>query len=458
MDCKFYINDDGKTYNPRNRSITGTLSLSASKNVNNIKSIKYGIKSEVQLLPQQDSHGNVGNPIVFQYYYYKRGGLSLGRRRQRFVLPEVENIIITEGTIFNGGSVPSAKLIKSSDNDWVFPKNESVLQNVQIEFPPADEWFLPSSIGQYDKIGALDHFTFRIEYFVYVTVTRLGSIFKQEKTDEFLHPISYQAGKQFKGPLSLLQYEAAKKFSSKTAKPEFIDEETGTMVADDIQSSSRKPRFVRRFLNRKEGRTIPFTMDFQLQSELTMFDPLPDQFNLKFKFDFSRVDFSKDFGSEKRTNGLGFFKIESLQVKVVYTTALSFADGSKTFSHTESGQKILDYKFSGLVFDMKNCKYDKETQTGTLDIPKESFYQTDMKVPLIESLKYTILTSCYGFDIIKNFCTLDFLWVVSDTDNKLRFLFETMATLDAPAETISAPPYFEEEIENVPKYEDIGAK
>lgn len=454
MDCHFYINDD-RLYTPRDRIVSGTLTLSSTSETKDIKSITYGIKSQVQLLPHYDSHGNITNPIVYNYHYYNKNEYRrMNERYRRFMIndPNMKDLFIVNVGMVNE-SIQNEKLIKSPDGNWLFPKNETIVTNFQLEFPSPDEWFLPSTADFGFNTSRIYHYTVQIRYFVYVKVDRVSSFLKKVKSDDFYQTIEYQSGAQFPTQLLFLSYKEIKRFKSKMPKPELSNNKNGCGYnSEDISSTSRKPKFLRRYLNRKEGKDIPFVLKFNVQSMLSLYDPLPEQFDLRFEFDFSNSNFPDDFGTEKSSSGLGLFEIESLKIKVKYTVGLSVESDLTKFD--QQPQTVLDLQFKDLIFDMKNSLYDKSTQKGTLKIPQEEFLkQLDLNLPLKDLIKQPIVTSCDVFDTVQNFTSLHFIWTVKDTDNSVKLTFKTTSTFSAEPEYESVPPY----LEQTPAYDAIKA-
>lgn len=453
MNCNFYVNNE-RLYTPRDRRITGILTLSSSSETKDIQSITYGIKSQIQLLPHYDSHGNITNPVVYNYHYHMNSGYIFLNRKTKAYLhenPNIKEIFIVNDTIMND-VIENEKLIKKADSQWTFPVNETIVRNFDLEFPTADEWFLPSSCYSGFKSSTLYHYTVQIKYYVYVRVNRRSTILKKNKCDEFVYDIDYQSGVQFPSQLRFLPYRENRVFKSKMSKPG-LDKDTASYDAGDIASTSYKPKFLRRFLNRKEGVNIPFTIDFNVQNLISIYQPLPEQFGLKFEFDFNEVNFPLDFGTEKSSSGLGLFQIDSLKVKVKYSNSVAIVGSNARYD--QSSQKILEFDFKDLIYDMKNAVYNAETKTGTLTIPPEAFMsQLNLHLPLEKITNLPIVTTCDVFDVVQNFTTLEFNWVISDTDNKLKFSFKTDSTISAELDSDSAPPY----ADPIPTYDDVKAE
>lgn len=449
MECNFYIDND-RIYTPRDRKVTGTLSLTSLLEKNNIQSITFGLKSHLQLLPNYDSDGNITNAVVRNYHRhistfpdYKD---RLANRKPGESLNERDVYIVTN-TIMDK-VMPNNKLIKKPDGQWSFPANETIVLNFDLDFPSPLQQFLPSSCPNEYSFNDLHHHTVEVWYKVYVEVTRLSTFLKREKTDDFSKYVQFQSDVQFPTPLAILHFGENNIFKSKMPKTDLTN--NGGFKSEDIVSTSRKPRFLRRFLNRKEGRNIPFVLEFDVQSLISLFHPLPLQFNIRFVFDFSQAKFPQDFVTEKSSSGLGLFQIESLKVKVRYVSRLAIEDDNGVCERPS--KTVLDLKFQDLIFDMKNATFDPATEKGILEIPQDVFMsQLDLHLPLKEHIKQPIATSCMMFDFVQNSTTLEFAWTIIDTDNKIKLTFKTESTLSAEPNNRNILPF----IDSAPAYNDV---
>lgn len=443
-------------YSPRDSRLTGTLTLSAKTDVNEIHSITYGIKTKTQLLSEYDEHGAMVDPVLYEYYKHKaRNMKELKEMLQTFDgAREVKDIYLTDNNlIYESTSSPSgtphqnSKFIKDHNGHWSLPKGETIALNFNITFPSPDEWYLPSTADRFIDLKAPYNGSIQIEYSLYVKIQRQSTILKRIKDKEYRHGLIYQAGSQFPSPITYYSYRNNKTFKNKLPKPELIDSETGCYESGNITSKSMQPKFIRKlFSPKKEGINIPIETILSVRSMVSMYEPLFTQLDLKFHFDFSQLDYPNDFSNSKSSTGLGLFQIESLKLYVLYATCLNIDD--EKFRSDQPPQKFHEFKFNSLVFDMRDCTYNAKKKRGSMKIPQTAFSnQSEGSSPLIDIIKTPLLCSCDIFETIRNFTTLQFVWTIVDSDHKLKCTFVTEATLTAE---------LEDESGNVPSYEDIS--
>lgn len=458
MDCNFYINNEGKTFSPRDNRITGALTLTSKSDINDIHSITYGIKTKTQLISEYDERGSVVDPVLYEYYKYKSKNTKEFRSMLRnFDLArEAKEIYLTDNNLIHESEITqNSKLIKDSNGHWSFPKGETIALNFDLMFPSPDDWYLPSTADRSLDLKFPYNGSIQIRYYIYVKIQRESTILKKLKDKEFQKYIVYQSGNQFPVPITYLSYTNKKVFKNKSPKPELIDPKTGCYeVSGDIPMPQfRQPKFLKKLLfQKKDGFTIPVTTIFTLKSMMSVYEPLFNQFDLSFCFDFSQLDFQRNFRNSKRSTGLGLFQIESLKIYVLYSTCLTTEE--ETFRSDQPPQKFHEYKFNNLVFDMRDCIYDEKSKIGSMQISPNVFEnQPNSSLALIEILKIPLLCSCDIFDTIRNFTTLQFVWTIVDSESKLQCTFQTDSTLCAELTTDSAPVYEEET--DTPDYETM---
>lgn len=429
MNCHFYISD--KTiYSPKNRTVNGTIVLSSKQEVNGIQLIEYGIKSESHLLIQyQDTDGmGIIDPVLYEYCKDQSKG-DVHLQRLLDTMESTRGARETYLSKFNLIQGSHTKFSRSDDGNWKLPKKESAALEFTVSFPSPFELDLPSTTYKSQDLKMPHSDLVHIKYYLYVKVSRMSNLLKRTKTEEFKEELLYQSSNQYPDVLKYVKYARSKIFHEKRPRPELIDKGSGHCECISY-STSHKPKFLNKlFSQNKEKNDIKCTMVFSLMSVVSLYEPLYSLFNVSFIFDLARMNFPSDFQNGSSSNGLGLFKIAALEIYIVYEK--SFAAKDEIFSSFQQPQKVHEFLFQDLIFDIKDCAFDPKTDKGLLEVSAEAFKaQEGCDVPLIQVINKPLLCSCHLYGAIKNTSTLHFVWSVIDTDNKLKFTFQTKSAID----------------------------
>ncbi|GMM31557.1 hypothetical protein DAMA08_043020 [Martiniozyma asiatica (nom. inval.)] len=416
MNCSIEIKckpASGK-YSSGNSNVVGTANICFLKSNIPIANIYYGLRGTVFGVRYETKASSVAHELTYTQ------DKKLFDKRYSFL---------------NGCQGEKNYNCDSSGN-YLFTENDSLTLNFMINFP--QNMILPSSFNKFGGNND-ERATITILYEVYVCVFRYSKLLKYKKEEFYVCPICYQADSDS----NFLNYPLANELVYFTKKKYFMNKGTN-FTFDENQSKlipsdkhNKKNSIIKNFFSKKSkcnenfNFSIPIVVLMKMKSHIDANKSLLSQLCTHFYFDLSKFkngNKSHDFVFKNQSTGLGYFKINSLQVLIDYESEMNISnctlfDNSSDILATFYGNE------EHVIFDLKDLLYKEESHLCCFKIEPHMFFNNSQSILNLLHNR-TIMLNCTLDDYFSNITTLSFVWMLSDYNSVCPIEVKTTATVE----------------------------
>lgn len=425
-------------------SVNGTITMSSKTDIKEIKSISYGIKVKTHICSHVSNDGKMipkWEPAKNETW--KIPGYHADKINNEFSIIEHDLI----DNLIESNQISLQKLKQDDNMNWLFPANETIAYEFKVNFPiQYEDFFLPSTNRNFeeDYQGPVHH-AITVQYFIYVRVLRIGSFMKKVKADEFMKEVIYIGGCEHLPPPGMYRHICQREFTKKIT-PNLIDNETGKFEGKRLNTklfNIKMPSILGGYGNKQlKALSMPTTMSFDCNSLINIHKSLFKQIGITMAFDLTNFNFPYDFMDDSHSNGLGLFQITGCKISAVYET---WSVGGKSPQST-GPLLITNVATNGLIFDILDCQYEKETKLGQIHLSSEELIERAGSYTLMDYMPWLVFTSCNMGYMMKNITTLQFTWNLSDVNNRVSFPFMTKSTIAAEIVPENSPEKIDQKV------------
>lgn len=350
------------------------VTITTKKNPPPVNGIRFGVKLKTELFKKLDIVGSF-QPIGFSGGDMPRSqfkvewkdrseGFDWEKSRNKIKLQDVDLIEYIKGS----NESEKIKKIFTNFNDnhqLILPANMNITILLPFKIEPLANFWLPSSSFLFgESISYTANNQLAVEYYAFVDVDRLGTVFKKPKIDKNKVLLKYVGSAQFKPPFGKILGSYQHEFGPLAPNDKIIDPDTGMYKGGKLSKGTRDLGGAFSIMKalRSNKLYIPITVKFEGLYAIDVNEDIRDQIAIKIQCDLSRCNFPEDFQhNEKRSNGLGVLEVPRIDIHLRYETV----NTQTNEVHLDSYRLLTGFDLDNAVYDIKDMQYDPMTKTCT---------------------------------------------------------------------------------------------
>lgn len=416
-------------YSPKNPTVKGIVKIDFNEEVKKISHICCGLQGKAQMTYYASDLSFVG--------------LQTTVVNRRLIQQNVDffNLNTLIPLDCEGCNMKHTPQIENGLTVFTFNAGDHIEYKFNFKF--LLDFHLPSSTKSY---GSMDG-DVKVSYEVYADIHKLSKFLSKPRS--YMHtvqPVIFQSGLDPRIPKTIqtLSYKKTVMFKNKL-KRFYFDKDKNALIPSSMSKSHSKTKFIRKLWDNNyknenyslNTKTIPLTVNFQVESSFDLDQPFSSQISLKFLSDLSSMDITSnqttDFVLNGQSTGLGLINIESLRVETRNFITLQH---QQFMMRENTVDPIVKFHFKDLILDIKDFDYNKQNNVFEKEVDIELLAEAadqEINKSLMELLgENTIMCAGHMEGWLQSQVELNFIWKITDGtgSHSKRVSFQTTSTPD----------------------------